>query len=128
MISVKVRKLLIDSGIDGLSKDTVFAYKIPQNNERDTHKMQVLLSDISEYPDIEGSDMYRGLEQHLNVKIFFPALSTDDPDVVKNSIIKFLKTKRYRFHDSDGITVLPDSDRTMLSMQFWHLDVLDEAQ
>lgn len=128
MISGKAKKLLIESGIDGFNKDTVFAYKIPQNNMKDNHNVQLLFTDISEYTEIQGSDSYRGLEQHLNLKIFFPPLSTSDPDVVKNSVIKYLKTKRFRFHDSDGMTALPDSDRTMISMQFWYLDILDEAQ
>lgn len=127
MIAAKLRDLLSESDIEGTNDDTVFAYKVPQSSQEDMVNVQYVFSDISEYPEIEGSNKYRGYEQHVNLKIFFPALSMSDPDVVKNSVIKFLRSKKVRFHDSSGMTALPDSDRTMISMQFWVSTLLDEA-
>lgn len=127
MIAAKLRDMLRESGIEGTSNKTVYAYKIPESAVSNEKDVQYVFSDISEYPEIEGSNKYRGYEQHVNLKIFFPALSTSDPDVVKNSVIKFLHSKKVRFHDSSGMTTLPDSDRTMISMQFWMNTLLDEA-
>lgn len=129
MIAGKAKILLQDSGIEGVDKSNVFAYKIPnQSYNNDTgKKMWFLFTDISEYPEIEGSNSYRATEQHVMLKIFFPVGYADDFSVVQNKIIKYMKTKKFRFHDASGVTALPDTDRLSMSIQFWCLDVLNEA-
>lgn len=128
MIAGKASELLSQSGIEGINEDYVFPYKIPDDINDKGNNIQFLFSDISEYPDIEGSNMYRGYEQHLNLKIFFPVGYAEDFSIIQNKIIKFFRTKHIRFHDSSGVVALPDTNRLTMSMQFWCNEILDEAQ
>ena len=77
MIAAKLRDMLRESGIEGTSNKTVYAYKIPESAVSNEKDVQYVFSDISEYPEIVRT---------FNLRIFFPALSTSDPDVVKNSV------------------------------------------
>lgn len=128
MIAGKARILLMNAGLDGINSNTVFAYKIPADVTKNTSDIQFLFTDISEYPDAEGSNSYRAYEQHVSLKIFFPVRYNGDFSAIQNKIIKFLKTYGFRFHDSSGVVALPDTDRTSMSLQFWHYEVLEEAQ
>lgn len=128
MIAGKAKQLLSQSGISGINSKFIFAYKIPTSIDDKGSEIQFLFTDISEYPDIEGSNKYRGYEQHLNLKIFFPIGYSEDFSVIQNKIIKFFRTKNIRFHDSSGVIALPDTDRLTMSMQFWSNEILDEAQ
>lgn len=128
MISGKAKKLLSASGIPGIDSSNVFAYKIPPDAQKQQNNIQILFQDISEYPEAEGSNTFHAYEQHLNMKIFYPVGYQEDFAVIQNKIIKYLKTQRFRFHDSSGVTALPDTDRLSSSVQFWYFDILDEAQ
>lgn len=118
----------MNAGLDGINSNTVFAYKIPADVTKNTSDIQFLFTDISEYPDAEGSNSYRAYEQHVSLKIFFPVGYNGDFSTIQNKIIKFLKIHGFRFHDSSGVVALPDTDRTSMSLQFWHYEVLEEAQ
>lgn len=127
MIAGKAKQVLLSSSIDEVNRGEVFAYKIPPTNQTHDNKIQFLFTDISQYPIVEGSDKFRGYEEHLNLKVFFPSSYGGDFTLLQNNIIKEMKKNGYRFHDSSGVTGLPDSDRAMLSLQFWYDNLMDVA-
>lgn len=127
MIAGKVFQLLSSSGIEGLNQDSVFAYRVSPSATQEDYQLQVLVSDVLEVPDAQGSDSFRAYEQRVNVKIFFPVDYEGDFHTVQNDIIKFMKDNKYRFHDSSGVLALPDTERLTASLQFWHTEVLDNA-
>jgi len=127
MTAGKVFQLLSSSGIEGVNEDNVFSYRISPSATKLDAQLQILVTDVLESPDVEGSNSFRAYEQRVNVKIFFPVNYTGDFRIVQDSIIKFMKKNKYRFISSSGLAGLPDTPRLSVSLHFSHVEVLDTA-
>ena len=120
MLAPSVAMLIRDKAADlGLEPGTVFSYSIKKSVNADKlNKIVILITEIDDSPDVQGSNVTITKMGRIQMQIFYPSQFANDTSLVRDQLLSLLERNDWYCYFDGGIERDPATEQLFSTSHF----------